>query len=737
MKHSGILAATTAAFLLAACGGGGGGGGGGGVIRPGPDEQLSSTTQPGPLVVSSDEISRSTYVSQSGAKTAWDQGYGGKGVTVGILDSGLAATLPEFDARVHAASGNFTEDGGQSVVRRPVTDDVGHGTWVTSVLGAGANGQKTVGIAPEATLLSLGFFAQRDMTGPNSMLIDLDRLSRSLAVSREAGARIINGSFSIDGDPATFRNALQQSVAAGQLLVFAAGNDGAANPSTTARYAREAWANGQILAVGAVDSRNVIAHYSNLAGDAMQFYLVARGDVVASDINGTLVSVAGTSFAAPQVSGAGALLMQKWPQLTAKQTAGVLLSSATDLGDAGVDAVYGHGLLNIERAMQPIGGTNVAIAGGGSAPVDASTLVLPAGGVAASVADAAAAGTFTVAATDAYGRDFETDLLPHVSRSASPVWTDVQQGLARDIAGIDERSGGLRLAAAPAHMVPGAAASAAPSVFGQGERERWRFAGGSGDRIDHFFGLENRHRGVAQPYFDLARDGRFAAAGFALSARAQLRAGTLESPAAAGRLLDFRYASRGDAGGLPAAGDWALAMTAGHLAERNRLLGMAGSGAFAMAPGRSRFSTLEGRYWLDARTEAGGSVTVGRTDASAGGLLQLSPVTAWSTEARIARSNAWRRGDRLSVFLGRPLVVAGTATALLPTRIAEDGTLGFREARFSLRGGAAETRLGIAYASPSGGNGRMSLVGMLRSNPDNRPGRSETLLGLQYRLRFD
>ncbi len=737
MNRARIPVAAAATFLLAACGGGGGGGGGGNV-RPDPAPQASSSTRSA-LVVSGDEIGRSTYITQSGAKAAWDQGYGGKDVVVGILDSGLSAALPEFDGRVHASSGNFSEDGaGHSIVARPVTDDVGHGTWVTSVLGASANGQKTVGIAPEATLLSLGFFARADMTGASSMLIDLDRLNQALAVSRSAGARIVNGSFSIDGDPASFRNALQQSVAAGQLLIFAAGNDALANPSSTARYAREAWANGQILAVGAVDARNVMTPYSNLAGDAMQFYLVARGDVSVSDTDGRLGSVAGTSFAAPQVSGAAALLMQKWPRLTASQTAGVLLTSAADLGAPGVDAVYGHGLLDIAQAMQPVGETTVATAAGTSAPVAATGLALPAGGVAGAVARASAAGTFTVAATDAYGRDFPVDLALNVSQAASLAQADLQQRLARDVEGVDATVGGLRLAAAQARPLAGASIPGGPSFFGAGTRAGWQFAGGSVDRLDHFFGLEGRFRGIAQPYFELARSGRFAGAGYAPSARSRLRAGMLDAPTATGQLLDLGYASGGDALGPPQAGDWAVAMTAGALTEKDRLFGMAGSGAFALAAGRSRFSTFDGRYRTSRLTEVGGSLTLGRTTGSAAGLLQFSPVRAWSAEARLTRANAWENGDELNLFVGRPLaVVGGTLSAVLPARLADDGTLGFREARVSLAGGPTESRLGLSYATPEGRHGRMSLAGMLRLNPDNMRARPQALFGLQYRFRFD
>ena len=63
----------------------------------------------------------------------------------------------------------------------------------------------------------------------------------------------------------------------------------------------------------------------------------------------------GTSFAAPRVTGAAALVRHKFPNLTASQLKQVLLQTATDLGAEGVDEIYGHGKLNVQGALSPIG----------------------------------------------------------------------------------------------------------------------------------------------------------------------------------------------------------------------------------------------------------------------------------------------------------------------------------------------------------------------------------------------
>ena len=108
-----------------------------------------------------------------------------------------------------------------------------------------------------------------------------------------------------------------------------------------------------VVVAGAVNYRAaddgwVLSHgarsHSARAGVARHAFIVAPDD-------NREFSFAGTSFAAPRVSGALAILAQKCPELAPEQLAFVLLMSARDLGAPGVDEVYGHGLIDLERAM--------------------------------------------------------------------------------------------------------------------------------------------------------------------------------------------------------------------------------------------------------------------------------------------------------------------------------------------------------------------------------------------------
>src|SRR6185503_19300873 len=113
---------------------------------------------------------------------------------------------------------------------------------------------------------------------------------------------------------------------------------------------------------GALDKNGTtIADFSDKAGTGKNFYLMAVGvDDRAPDEQGTQYLWSGTSFSAPTISGAVALMAQSFPNLTGKQIVDILFKSADDLGAPGVDTVFGHGRLNIATAFQPIGATSMA-----------------------------------------------------------------------------------------------------------------------------------------------------------------------------------------------------------------------------------------------------------------------------------------------------------------------------------------------------------------------------------------
>ena len=119
---------------------------------------------------------------------------------------------------------------------------------------------------------------------------------------------------------------------------------------------------GHYIVVAALDdASDELATYSNGCGEAMQYCLAAPGAipfVICSDPSNSDVCggrITGTSFAAPLVSGAAALLKSTWPNLDATQVVTILLTTATDLGEPGVDQDYGWGKLDVGESIMPQG----------------------------------------------------------------------------------------------------------------------------------------------------------------------------------------------------------------------------------------------------------------------------------------------------------------------------------------------------------------------------------------------
>jgi subtilisin family serine protease len=265
-----------------------------------------------------------------GAPEVWAAGFTGKGVTIGIVDSGIDASHPDLTGRI-AESANFTGE-------PDATDMHGHGTHVASIIaGSGAaSGGRYRGVAPEATL-AISKVIDASGSGQVSWLIE----GMEWAAAR---APVVSMSVTVqmetDGtDPASLAadNLTEQY---GTLFVVAAGNN-YGNLAVGAPAAATA-----ALAVGAVDKQDVLAPYSNAGpriGDAaVKPEIAAPGtNIVAARAAGTSLgtvvddhytTLSGTSMATPHVSGSAVLLKQAHPDWSATDLRNALVST-TKPGD--------------------------------------------------------------------------------------------------------------------------------------------------------------------------------------------------------------------------------------------------------------------------------------------------------------------------------------------------------------------------------------------------------------------
>jgi hypothetical protein len=366
---------------LGACSGGGGGGGINPAPAPAPTPTPTPTPVPTPTPTPLPNYDTAEYRATVGAVSmnalvAYSRGDTGSGVKVGVIDSGIDLQSQEFgDCSGGIGTGTCRISGASvDAAGNGSIDDVGgHGTAVAFTIAGRRNDAGTHGVAFDAQLI----VARADAVGTCSGTPGSDgaspcrfddvAIAAGLDAARNGGARVVNISLGGSSPEPQLIQAIDRATAAGIIIVISAGNEGpnAPNPDAfTSAANNAAVARGLIIIAGSVGPNDVISDFSNRAGTSANAYLAAVGeDVRAPDQTNTPFLWSGTSFSAPQIAGAIALLAQAFPNLTGAQIVQLLYATARDLGAPGVDPIYGHGVLDLTRAFEPVG--TLALAGSG------------------------------------------------------------------------------------------------------------------------------------------------------------------------------------------------------------------------------------------------------------------------------------------------------------------------------------------------------------------------------------
>lgn len=307
-----------------------------------------------------------------GARAAWDQGADGEGVLVAVLDTGVDLDHPELVAALWKNPGEVPGNGVDDDENGWVDDydgvdvpahsgdpeDVdGHGTAVSGLIAAAADGRSIVGLAPRARILPVRLFGSQGGFESDA--------AEGIAYAVAQGADVISCSWTHGEVPSpVVLAALRQAEEAGALVVAAAGNTprnadlGGAYP---ARYELDA-----LISVAASDRYDQLVYFPGLWGSAWgatSVDLAAPGEWVRStQAGGGYGPFDGTSAATPLVSAAAALVWSAVPALRALEVKHAILASAEPLGHPTVTG----GRLDAGRAVALARGASLAAPSGAS-----------------------------------------------------------------------------------------------------------------------------------------------------------------------------------------------------------------------------------------------------------------------------------------------------------------------------------------------------------------------------------
>lgn len=237
------------------------------------------------------------------ARAGWAISTGAQ-ITVAVIDTGVDLAHPDLVQNLRTDGFNF--GGGFS----DVTDLNGHGTAVAGLIAASCyNGVGGCGLAYGAKILPI------KVNGGNSSTFDSATLAQSIRYAVQKGAKVINLSLTVDEQTQTVAGAIDEAVAAGVVVVAAAGNSTGAVQFPGNHPG--------VIGVAAIDAnRSLFANSSR----GPEVAIAAPGvNIVTTLLGGTIGSTgSGTSFAAPIVSAAAAQMLSLAPGLSPSRVKSLL-----------------------------------------------------------------------------------------------------------------------------------------------------------------------------------------------------------------------------------------------------------------------------------------------------------------------------------------------------------------------------------------------------------------------------
>lgn len=771
---------------LVACfgSGGGGGSGGNGLVNNPSGSFFNQVAEPAQPFNATDWSIAQEYINSTGLdqlKAA--EGYarrtlgqpGGQGIRIAIIDTGIDVTHQDL-GNLHSQSWSA---GGEALVSDA------HGTFVAGIAAASrtqtGDANDMHGLAYGATLVN--FQTIRPSTG------DTTFASSDLVVAINAAAGLSSGSSAVESDvinlslgafsssDSTFsslRTAMRAAADEDKIMVLAAGNEGLdadqtrkLQPIFPAAYADDSGIAGHAIAVGNLTSTNQVAASSNHCGDTKDYCLFAPGTNIRSTLNGGGYGIgSGTSFAAPYVTGAAAVVKAAFPGVSSQDVVNRLLLTAQDLGDPGVDDTFGRGLLDLEAAMAPVG--PVGLITGASiddetASLAETSLTL---GQAWSIGDQGKALLARAVGFDDMGFPFAIDLndriqsteatsglQPFISRdqtsSANTVWSGTSLAVSIADQEIDRVTDQARSPVSfkqqhRSETGPQVAFSAEPidklSVFTS-------VNGTSKTKLGLGYALNEAglalfdNGGALAPFDQLSGPVSGGGIAFGIGGGFEVAISAFTNMS---EEEDFSQAMQKVELAKDVGSQFELRLGVGLIQQEDGFLGNSTEGAFGDSEGsHARFADLSVVASLTDRIDWFASYSLGQASIEEGSssfLSDWSSVQADAFATGASFQDVAARGDSVSLMIGQPLRGRRASAALtVPVGRTSDGQVITDQERVDFEPSSREITSNLLYRRPLSADkaAEIALGGFVRFNPDHNAGQAPIVgFGLRYRWSF-
>ncbi len=293
-------------------------------------------------------------------KELWDEA-SGTDIIVAVVDSGVDGTHPDLEGQVIVGYRPYFDE----ELPEGVDSSYGgsHGTHVAGTIAAKKDGKGIVGVAPNAKIMPIVIFDDPAEVGGNGYVGD-DFVAAGIIWAVDHGAKVMNHSWGGWGYSHTMKAAFDYALANNVAMVCSAGNNHSdshhqypANYPGVIQVAAVEYNGGLYRTVNFSSRSDMVTIgapgvtiLSTVPGPESLGYEGHNGNVRATN-DGTYDYYQGTSMAAPHVTGAIAVLLQKFPDAKVWQIRKLIENTAQDIDKEGWDNDSGAGLLKLNSAL--------------------------------------------------------------------------------------------------------------------------------------------------------------------------------------------------------------------------------------------------------------------------------------------------------------------------------------------------------------------------------------------------